>query len=124
MRAGVDLCHDIRFSIECIALHLGTLVICGFACFRQKERDAACYRILIIGEAAKSLIARHREGIEQSSTGEYDLLANLTQAARMRDMMIHRFWDTDYDVVILTIRDNLPELKDSIHRLGATLARC
>ncbi|MBN3791606.1 HepT-like ribonuclease domain-containing protein [Burkholderia sp. Ac-20353] len=124
MRAGVELCHDILFSVECIAQHLGSLMVRGFASFRQKERDAACYRLLIIGEAAKRLITRHPEGIEYVSTGEYDLLANLTQAARMRDRMIHCFWDTDHDKVFVTIRDDLPKLKDSIHRLGATLARC
>ncbi|KVT39980.1 DUF86 domain-containing protein [Burkholderia ubonensis] len=123
MRAGVELCHDILFSVECIAQHLGTLVIRGFACLRPKEQDAACYRLLIIGEAAKRLISRHPEGIEHVSTGEYDLLANLTGAARMRDRMIHRFWDTDHDKVLVTIRDDLPKLKDFIRRLVATLAR-
>ncbi|MGU7774442.1 HepT-like ribonuclease domain-containing protein [Burkholderia sp. MR1-5-21] len=122
MRTGIEFCGDIRFSIECIAQYLGTQLVRGFAGFVRKEQDAACYRLLIIGEAAKRLIARHPDGIEQVSTNEYDLLANLTEAARMRDRMIHRFWDTNYRTVFETICNDLPKLTGYINRLGATLA--
>jgi len=122
MRAGVERCGDILFSIECIKQHLATPAVRGFASFMQKEWDAASYRMLIIGETAKNLIAHHRQSIEQVSTQTYDLLANLREVARMRDRLIHHFWATKHDVVFLTIQDDLPKLKDYIHRLEAVLA--
>lgn len=121
MRAGVELCGDILFSIDCIEQHLGTPAE-RMNYFMQKEQDAACYRLLIIGESAKSLIERHSKNIEQVSTKEYDLLANLRGAAKMRDRLIHHFWSANHHIVFLAIQHDLPKLKDYVHRLDTRLA--
>jgi uncharacterized protein with HEPN domain len=122
MRAGVERCHDILFSIECIKQYLATAAVRGFASFMQKERDAASYLLMIIGETAKNLMKHHRQSIEQVSTEKYDLLANLKDAAKMRDSPIHHFWATKHDIVFSTIQNDLPKLKDFVYRLGAILA--
>jgi uncharacterized protein with HEPN domain len=60
--------------------------------------------------------------MHQSTTKEYDLLANLKGAAKMRDRLSHHFWSTNHYMVFLTIQDDLPKLKDYVHRLSAILA--
>jgi hypothetical protein len=58
MRAGVELCRDILFSIECIEQHLGSPVVRGFTYFMQKEQDAASYRLLISDDCRAAPRAR------------------------------------------------------------------
>jgi len=74
--------------------------------------DACRMRLLEIGEAVKGIDS---EVLDQ----EPEITWN--QIARMRDILAHRYHDTDFAVVTAVIEERLPELRVAIKRLLAVI---
>ena len=83
-----------------------SLVVRGRGAFEEDPilRHAAKSIITEIGEAAKNL-----EGLADELAG-----VPWTQVARMRDRVIHRYFDIDYDVVWETLNADLPRLEHAV----------
>jgi len=64
--------------------------------------------LTIIGEAAKMVSPEVREGHPEIPWRE---------AAGMGDKIIHHYFGVDYEAVFLTIRDDLPLLKQGIRSI-------
>lgn len=71
-------------------------------------RDAIVYQVVVLGEAAKAVLA-----------ADSSLEAELPQVewspiARMRDKLTHHYWTTDREVVWSTATIAVPELREAI----------
>lgn len=71
----------------------------------EKTQDAVIYNIAIIGEAVKML--------PKSLVSKYPEI-EWTQAAKMRDILVHDYSATDIGTVWDTVRKDLPPLKATI----------
>jgi uncharacterized protein with HEPN domain len=70
--------------------------------------DAILYNLTVIGEAVKDVSAETRR-----RAPEVDWAA----AAKMRDLLIHRYFVTELGIVTSTIENDLPLMRKSIKRL-------
>jgi uncharacterized protein with HEPN domain len=75
--------------------------------------DAVRIRLLEIGEAVKALP-------EDVLLSEPEI--PLRQIARMRDHLVHRYFDTSHAVLQGTVDHDLPELEEAVRRLDTRLA--
>src|SRR5262249_43647805 len=89
-------------------LDAGTLAI------SEQLRDAALFRIPIIGEAASHLPAE-----VQTLSPEIPW----TQVRNMRNHIIHGYWQIDFRVVTETIAPDLEPIKATAHRLIELIGR-
>jgi uncharacterized protein with HEPN domain len=80
-------------------------------------RDAILYQIVVIGEAAKSVVAADATLAPEVPAIEWSLWA------KMRDRITHQYWATDRDIVWSTASTDVPELQielaSAIGRLSA-----
>ena len=106
-RSSSLLLYDIHQSIEkietfCQGISLEQLMA------DERTKDAILRNIQVIGEASKnlpdSLIARHPE-IDWSGL------------AGIRDIVTHRYFRIDWHLLWISIRQELPVLKDQIRKL-------
>lgn len=75
--------------------------------------DAVRIRLLEIGEAVKALS-------DDLLRSEPDI--PWRQIARLRDHLVHRYFDTSHAVLQGTVDHDLPELEEAVRRLEAHLA--
>lgn len=73
-------------------------------------RDAILYQIIVLGEAAKAVIAADEAIAAEIPTVEWSLWA------KMRDRVTHQYWATDNEIVWLTA-------KEDVHGLRADLMK-
>jgi uncharacterized protein with HEPN domain len=70
--------------------------------------QAILYNVMILGEAVKALPVAYREAHTE---------IDWRGAAGMRDILIHRYYSTDVDLVWDAITEKLPRLRDQITAL-------
>lgn len=70
--------------------------------------DAVRVRLIEIGEAVKAL---------SPSLLDRELEIPWSAIAGMRDRLAHRYFDTSHSVVLTTVTEDLPELKQALARL-------
>ena len=70
----------------------------------QSLRDAMVYQVIVLGEAAKAVIAADPTLEGDLPEIEWSLIA------RMRDRLTHHYWTTDGEVVWSTATTAVPEL--------------
>lgn len=74
--------------------------------------DAVCMNLIALGEAVKNL--------DKVSNGE--LLSKYDQIywggiMRMRDKIAHHYFEVDAEVVLLTIKEDIPQIKTAIKQI-------
>ena len=79
--------------------------------------DSICMKLVAIGETLKKL----------DSATNRDLLirypqVNWRQAMGMRDIIVHHYFDVDADVIILTLKEDLPLLYKALSKIKSDLA--
>jgi len=112
-RSILDRLKDIVHSAELAARHAGGLDAAALAETDQR-RDAALYRIAIIGEVASQLPA------------EIQALAPeipWTQVKNMRNHIVHGYWQVDFAIVAETIASDLEPIKGTANRLIQLIER-
>lgn len=70
--------------------------------------DAVRMRLQEIGEAVKDIPAELRETEPEIPWRDI---------ARMRDHLVHRYYDTDHAIVVATVERDLPVLVEAVRRL-------
>ncbi|MBI3336262.1 DUF86 domain-containing protein [Candidatus Peregrinibacteria bacterium] len=95
--------QDIREAIEKIQEYTSI----GKRAFLSdhKTQDAVIYNIAIVGEAVKRL--------PKSLTSKYPEV-EWAKAAKMRDILVHDYSETDMGTVWDTVTNNLPPLKETV----------
>lgn len=78
--------------------------------------DAVCMNLIAVGEAVKNL--------DKVSNGE--LLSQYPQLQwsgimRMRDKIAHHYFEVDAEVVLLTVKEDIPLVKSTIEKMIAEL---
>lgn len=71
--------------------------------------DAIRIRLLEIGEAVKDIDPRF---LSREPTIPW------REIARMRDLIVHRYFDTAHDLVFSTARDDVPALRAAVERMA------
>lgn len=71
-------------------------------------RDAILYQVVILGEAAKAALQADPTLQQELPTVEWSPIA------RMRDLVTHRYWVTDREVVWSTATADVPQLKSTL----------
>ena len=102
----------------------------------QDMRDVASYRLLVAIEAAIQLcfhISAHRvqrvpEGyadcfavLGETGVVPQELSRRLQQMARFRNMLVHVYWDVDYERIYTMLQENLDDLRAFVQALGELL---
>jgi uncharacterized protein with HEPN domain len=81
----------------------------------EAVRDAILFRIVVIGEAAKTVVQRDPDLARELSEVEWSALA------RMRDRITHQYWAVDAQIVWDTAVEEIPEIRailaDAVARL-------
>lgn len=106
-RLALDRLKDIVHSAELAGRYAGDLDASALA-MADRNRDAALFRIAVIGEAISHLPA------------EIQTLAPEIPWSRIRDMrnhIIHGYWQIDFRIVAETIALDLEPLKATVRRL-------
>lgn len=78
--------------------------------------DAVCMNLIALGEAVKNL--------DKISKGE--LLVNYPEVywagvMRMRDKIAHHYFEIDAEVVLLTVKEDIPLIKTTINKMLSDL---
>lgn len=102
----------------------------------QDMLDLASYRLLIAIEAALQICFHvsaqrlHRVPEEYAECfgilGEAgmlnaELVENLQRMARFRNMLVHVYWEVDYERVYDILQENLDDLRQFVHAVGELL---
>ena len=74
-------------------------------------REAIVYQIVVIGEAAKAVIAADPSLAAEVPDVEWSLLA------RMRDKVTHQYWAVDREVVWSTAERDVPSIRRALSRI-------
>src|SRR5271165_989057 len=112
-RSILDRLKDIIYSAEFAAQHADGLDASSLAISDQR-RDAALFRIAIVGEAASHLPT------------EIQTLSPEIPWVRVKDMrnhIIHGYWQIDFRIVAETIALDLEPIKATAHRLIELIGR-
>ena len=112
-RSAVERLEDIVHSAELAIRHAADLEAQALATAGQ-QRDAALFRLVVIGEAASHLPAE-----VQALAPEIPWHA----VRSMRNHIIHGYWQIDFTIVAQTIAVDLGLLRSSAERLIALVAR-
>ncbi len=80
--------------------------------------DAICMNLIALGEAVK--------GLEKLTHGQ--LLPRYPEVywsgvMRMRDKIVHHYFEIDTDVVFLTVQQDVPKMKEVIERMIADMSK-
>jgi uncharacterized protein len=73
-------------------------------------RDAIVYQIVVVGEAAKAVVAADPAIEQEFPEIEWSLLS------RMRDKVTHQYWAVDADVVWATAKRDMPAIRAALKR--------
>jgi uncharacterized protein with HEPN domain len=73
-------------------------------------RDAILYQIVVIGEAAKAVVAADETIAAEISSVEWSLWA------KIRDRITHQYWATDREIVWSTATHDVPALRANLLR--------
>jgi len=99
-------------------------------------RDIACYRLLLAIEAALALCyhvsARHLRQVPDDYAGCFaglaraglipaDLSTRLQQMARFRNLLVHVYWQVDYNRVFDVLETDLDDLRSFSRTIAALL---
>ncbi len=99
-------------------------------------QDVACYRLLVAIEAALQVCfhvsAQRLHRVPEAYAecfallGEADILTadlsqNLQRMARFRNMLVHVYWDVDYDQVYDILHEHLDDLRAFVRAIGELL---
>lgn len=106
-REDADRLQDIIAAIDAIADHLRHGSMDDGLVF-----DAVRIRLVEIGEAVKAVDAAL---LAQEPTIPW------SEVAGMRDVVVHRYFDTAHAVMQATIEDDLPPLRSAVERLLSRL---
>lgn len=102
----------------------------------QDTLDITCYRLLVAIEAALHICfhisAQRLQRVPETYAGCFGLLGgagilppelsrNLQQMTRFRNMLVHVYWDVDYDLVYDIIQHDLDDLEDFVRSIGVLL---
>lgn len=103
MRSDADRVEDILRAIDRIERKTAV----AKHPFREDEmlQTWVVHHLEIIGEAAKGLSDEFRSGRPEIPW---------SAIARMRDRLIHGYWDVDLDAVSQTVQRDLPELRSAL----------
>jgi uncharacterized protein with HEPN domain len=71
-------------------------------------RDAILYQMVVIGEAAKAVIAADADIASDVPNIEWSLWA------KMRDRITHQYWAIDHDIVWSTASSDVQELRAKV----------
>jgi uncharacterized protein with HEPN domain len=87
---------------------VGRYVARGRAAFDSDPalRDAIVYQIVVVGEAAKAVVAADPSLEDELPQIEWSLLA------RMRDRVTHQYWAIDDDIVWASAAKDIVNLRD------------
>lgn len=117
-------CNEIEQALE----RLERIRAAGRAAFLAEPdaRDIACYRLLLAIEAALALCyhlsARRLKRVPDDYAGCFaglsragiisdDLSTRLQQMARFRNLLVHVYWDVDFDRVFDVLETDLADLR-------------
>jgi uncharacterized protein with HEPN domain len=112
-RSIVARLRDIVYSADLTAQHAGDLSASALAASDTK-RDAALFRIAVIGEAAAHLPAE-----VQTLAPEIPW----SRVKNMRNHVIHGYWQVDFSAVVETVALDLDPLKTAANRLIELIER-
>jgi len=102
----------------------------------QDVRDVACYRLLVAIEAALQICFHvsaqrlHRVPeayaecfamLSEAGILSTDLSASLQRMARFRNMLVHVYWDVDYEQVYGILQEHLGDLRVFVRAIGGLL---
>lgn len=102
----------------------------------QDTRDIACYRLLVAIEAALQIcfhVSAQRlqrapetyaecfELLGEAEIISEDLSQDLQRMARFRAMLVHVYWEVDYDLVYDGLQTHLEDLQGFVHAVGILL---
>lgn len=89
---------------------IGSYVRKGRAAFDGDStiRDAILYQIILIGEAAKAVVAADNTIAEEVPLVEWSLWAKL------RDRITHQYWATDHEIVWQTATEDVARLREDL----------
>jgi uncharacterized protein with HEPN domain len=71
-------------------------------------RDAIVYQIVVLGEAAKTVVAADASIASEIADVEWSLLA------RMRDRVTHQYFGVDHEIVWSTAKNDVPRIKAAL----------
>lgn len=102
----------------------------------QDTLDITCYRLLVAIEASLQICfhvsAQRLQRVPEAYAdcfallGEagiisQDLSQNLQQMARFRNMLVHVYWDIDYELVYNILQNDLDDLRAFVRAIGTLL---
>lgn len=102
----------------------------------QDTLDIACYRLLVAIEAALQICFHvsaqrlHRAPetyaecfvlLGEAGIVSEDLSQDLQRMARFRNMLVHVYWEVDYDLVYEALQEHLEDLQAFVRAVGALL---
>lgn len=77
-------------------------------------REAMVYQIVVIGEAAKAVVAADPPIVNDVPSVEWSLLA------RMRDKITHQYWAVDREIVWSTVVQDIPGIRGALAQVSNT----
>ena len=108
-QAALDRIRHMIVAAEAIAGYVAR----GRAAFDADSavREAMVYQIVVIGEAAKAVIAADSSLATEVPEVEWSLLA------RMRDKVTHQYWAVDREIVWSTAERDVPAIRRALGRI-------
>jgi uncharacterized protein with HEPN domain len=112
--AAIQRMRHMLAAAEAIAQYVGR----GRDAFDRDPaiRDAMVYQIVVLGEAAKAVIAADSTIESEVSGIEWSPLA------RMRDQVTHQYWAVDREIVWSTAERDVPAIRKLLARALEQLA--
>jgi uncharacterized protein with HEPN domain len=108
-QAAIDRIRHMVVAAEAIAGYVAR----GRAAFDTDSavREAIVYQIVVIGEAAKAVIAADPSFATEVREIEWSLLA------RMRDKVTHQYWAVDREIVWSTAERDVPTIRHALSQI-------
>ncbi len=108
-RDDLNRLHDILDAIGRIELYAAD----GLPSTREDPVwDAILYNLAIIGEAVKDVSPDTLDAAPE---------VDWSNASKMRDVLIHRYFATDLSVVAATVDTSIPQMKSAVERMIGTV---
>lgn len=74
--------------------------------------DSICMKLAAIGETIKNL----DKATNKNFLNRYSQV-NWKQAMRMRDIIVHHYFDVDAEVIYKTLKEDIPLLRDILNKI-------